>query len=280
MAAVDRAEVIGAQTLVVPAGKFFRSGAAKFWLKGVTYGTFRPDETGVQYRRDAVEQDFAAMAANGINTVRVYTVPPRWLLDIAAEHGLRVLVGLAWWQDTAFLDEPGLQAEILRRVEADVRGCAGHPAVFAYAVGNEIPATLVRWYGAERIERWIERLCAAVKAVDLGALVTYVNYPSTEYLRLPFLDFVAFNVYLEQREQFAAYLARLQNLAGDRPLVMAELGLDSLRNGLDAQADSLSWQLEAALTGGCAGIYVYAWTDEWYRDGKRDRGLGFRVGDT
>ncbi len=207
------------------------------------------------------------MAANGINTVRVYTVPPRWLLDIAAVHNLRVLVGLAWEQHVAFLDEPGLQTEILRRIEADVRSCAGHPAVFGYAVGNEIPATIVRWYGAERIERWIERLCAAVKAVDPGALVTYVNYPSTEYLRLPFLDFVAFNVYLERREQFAAYLARLQNLAGDRPLVLAELGLDSLRNGLESQAESLSWQLESVLTGGCAGVYVYAWTDEWYRGG-------------
>ena len=28
------------------------------------------------------------MAANGINAVRTYTVPPRWLLDLAAEHGL------------------------------------------------------------------------------------------------------------------------------------------------------------------------------------------------
>jgi GT2 family glycosyltransferase len=264
--AVDRAEVIATLDPVVPAGKFFRAGSEKFWLKGVTYGTFRPDETGVQYRRDAVEQDFAAMAANGINTVRVYTVPSRWLLDIAAEHGLRVLVGLAWWQHTAFLDVPRLQAEILRRIEANVRSCVGHPAVFAYAVGNEIPATVVRWYGAERIERWIERLCDAVKAVDPAALVTYVNYPSTEYLRLPFLDFVAFNVYLERREQLAAYLARLQNLAGDRPLVLAELGLDSLRNGLESQAESLSWQLESVLTGGCAGVYVYAWTDEWYRE--------------
>jgi GT2 family glycosyltransferase len=267
VAVVDRAEGIANTTTVAPAGKFFRAGSEKFWLKGVTYGTFRPDEAGVQYRRDAVERDFAAMATSSINTVRVYTVPPRWLLDIAAAHGLRVLVGLAWEQHVAFLDEPGSQTGILRRIETDVRSCAGHPAVFAYAVGNEIPATIVRWYGAERIERWIERLCGVVKSVDPMALVTYVNYPSTEYLQLPFLDFLAFNVYLERREQLEAYLARLQNLAGDRPLVLAELGLDSQRNGLDAQAESLSWQLETALTGGCAGVYVYAWTDEWYRGG-------------
>jgi len=44
--------------------------------------------------------------------------------------------------------------------------------------------------------------------------VTYVNYPTTEYLRLPFLDFVCFNVYLESQDRFEAYLARLQNIAG------------------------------------------------------------------
>jgi hypothetical protein len=35
-----------------------------------------------------------------------------------------------------------------------------------------------------------------------------VNYPSTEYLELPFIDFVAFNVYLESQQNLAAYLAR------------------------------------------------------------------------
>ena len=46
------------------------------------------------------------MAANGINAVRTYTVPPRWLLDLALEHGLCVMVGLPWEQHVTFLDEP------------------------------------------------------------------------------------------------------------------------------------------------------------------------------
>ncbi len=52
-----------------------------------------------------------------------------------------------------------------------------------------------------RIEHFLARLCRAVKAEDPGALVTYVNYPSTEYLHLDFVDFVSFNVYLESPEQ-------------------------------------------------------------------------------
>ena len=106
-----------------------------------------------------------------------------------------------------------------------------------------------------------------VKQEDPGALVTYVNYPTTEYLELPFIDFLAFNVYLESREQLAAYLARLQNLAGERPLLLTEIGLDSRRNGEEAQADTLKWQIETIFEKGCAGAFVFAWTDEWHRGG-------------
>src|SRR5262249_57941003 len=100
------------------------------------------------------------------------------------------------------------------------------------------------------------------------ALVTYVNFPTTEYLELPFLDFVAFNVYLETKDRLSAYLSRLQNLAGERPLVMAEIGLDSRRNGQARQAESLDWQITTAFEAGCAGAFVFAWTDEWVRGGR------------
>jgi GT2 family glycosyltransferase len=94
-----------------------------------------------------------------------------------------------------------------------------------------------------------------------------VNFPTTEYLDLPFLDFVAFNVYLETKDQLSSYLARLQNLADERPLVMTELGLDSRSNGESRQAESLDWQIATAFESGCVGAFVFAWTDEWFRGG-------------
>ena len=60
----------------------------------------------------------------------------------------------------------------------------------------------------------------------------------------------------------------MQNIAGDLPLVLAEIGLDSRRNGQIAQAHSLDWQIRTAFREGCAGAFVYAWTDEWYRGGQ------------
>src|SRR5262249_13442812 len=74
-------------------------------------------------------------------------------------------------------------------------------------------------------------------------------------------------VYLESQERFEAYIARLHNLAGDRPLVMTEMGLDSRRHGKDTQAHTLDWQIRTAFAAGCSGAFVFAWTDEWYRGG-------------
>jgi GT2 family glycosyltransferase len=246
-------------------GKFLYADGQKVWVKGAAYGTFRPNEAGEQFPvPDRVQSDFAAMATNGINTVRTYTVPPEWLLDAAAEHELRLLVGVPWEQHVAFLTDRRRRRSIEHRVREGVRSCAGHPALLGYTVGNEIPAPIVRWHGRRRVEHFLYSLYEAAKEEDPAGLVTYVNFPSTEYLDLPFLDFVAFNVFLEERESLTRYLARLQNVADDRPLVMTEIGLDSRGHGLDAQAEVLDWQVRSVFEAGCAGAIVFTWTDEWY----------------
>src|SRR6184192_3416867 len=261
-------------------GKFLFVGDEKLYVRGVTYGAFTPDAAGNEYHDLAtVERDFAQMAANGINAVRIpHTTPPRALLDIASRHGLRVMVGLSAEQYVGYLIDrrPGAP-DVEAIIRAKVRICAGHPALLCYALGNEIPALMARWLGRRKVERYLERLYRIVKEEDPEGLVTYVNYPTTEYLRLPFLDFVCFNVYLESQDRFEAYLARLQNIAGDRPLFMSELGLDALRNGEGGQARSLDWQVRTAFAAGCGGVFVFAWPDEWYRHGHDVENWAFGV---
>ena len=134
----------------------------------------------------------------GANALRTYVPPPLWLLDLAQRCGLNVMVGLAWEQHVAFLDDPELTRGIVARIGRQVRECEAHPAILCYALGNEIPAPIVRWHGKEKVERFLERLYWEAKAADPDGLFTYVNYPSTEYLELPFLDLAAFNVFLEE----------------------------------------------------------------------------------
>ncbi len=250
------------------AGKFLQLDDQKLWIRGVTYGTFRPDERGHQYGSpDTVGADFESIAAHGFNAVRTYTVPPRWVLDLAHDHALHVMVGLPWEQHVTFLDQRLRAGDIERRVREGIRACAGHPALLCYAVGNEIPPGIVRWQGPRRIERFITLLADAAHEEDPGSLVTYVNFPSTEYLDPAGLDLVCFNVYLESQDRLEAYLARLQNLAGDRPLLMGEIGFDSHWASEETQARVLEWQVQTAFGAGCAGAFLFAWTDEWYRGG-------------
>ncbi len=248
-------------------GRSIVIGDQKLHVRGATYGTFRGADEGPFPTPGRVEQDFAGMAEAGANALRTYVPPPTWLLDAADRHGLKVMVGLPWEQHVAFLEEPGRDRAICASVAEQVRRCAGHPAILCYAIGNEIPAPIVRWHGKHETERFLERLFWAAKAEDPDGLFTYVNYPSTEYLELPFLDLVSFNVFLESESDFETYLARLQNLSGDRPLLITEAGLDSRRHGEQAQADAVRWQVRHAFATGAAGVFVFSWTDEWHRGG-------------
>ncbi len=162
-------------------GKFLFIGEEKLYVRGVTYGPFCSGQDGTEYPNPArVAEDFEAMVAAGINTIRTYSVPPIWFLDAAQRANLRVMVGLPWEQHVTFLDDSRTARAIEGRIREAVRKCAGHPAVLSYAVGNEIPAGIVRWLGRRRVERFIEKLYRVAKAEDPEALVTYVNFPHSK----------------------------------------------------------------------------------------------------
>lgn len=261
-------------------GKFIYCEHKKFYIKGVTYGTFKPAVDGHQFPdKDLIERDFKMMSDNGINCVRTYTIPPISLMHTAHKYGLKVMVGLPWEQHITFLDSATRRRGIIQSIKEGVLSCLQHPAILCFTIGNEIPAPIVRWYGATKIESFLKKLYNTVKDADQYALVTYVNYPTTEYLDLTFLDFFCFNVYLETPEKLSNYISRLHNLSKDRPLVLAEIGLDSLRNGDERQARTLTWQIHTIFRQGCAGMFVFAWTDEWWRGGFEIKDWNFGIVD-
>jgi GT2 family glycosyltransferase len=254
---------------VTSAGKFLFAGEAKFLPKGVSYGTFAPDARGDQFPSlQRVTEDFALMRRYGINTVRTYTVPNRSILDEAARAGLRVMVGVPWSQHVAFLEDARTKRAVRHDVAAAVQQLRDHPALLMVTLGNEIPAPVVRWHGQRQIERFLHDLYDEAKAIAPDTLFTYVNFPPTEYLELPFLDLCAFNVYLHRETDLRRYLARLQHVAGNLPLLLAEAGADSLREGLAGQAHVTAMQLRAAFAEGACGAIAFAWTDEWWRGGQ------------
>jgi len=249
-------------------GKFLRAGDERFLVKGVTYGTFAPDAEGYQFPPlPQIAVDFRQMAELGINTVRTYTAPRRELLDAAAAEGLRVMVGLPWSQHVAFLDDRSLKRTIRREITAKVAELGDHPAVLTFALGNEIPPGVVRWHGRMRVERFLRGLYESAKSKSPDSLFTYVNFPPTEFLDLSFFDICAFNVYLHREAELRAYLARLQHIAGQKPMLLAEAGADSIREGEDGQAEITAMHVRAAFEEGACGAIAFAWTDEWWRGG-------------
>ena len=249
--------------------KFFFEGDKKFFVKGVTYGPFAPDENDEYFGKpEGAKRDLDLMVEAGVNLVRIYYVPPRWFLDLCAERGIRALISIPWAEHLEFLKDSKIREAAKNAVREGVRKNAGHTAVFGYLVGNEIPTTMVRWLGARQVTEFVEQLINIGRAEDPRALFSYASYPPTEYLLPQNSDFVTFNVYLHRQEDFDRYLARLQNLADDKPLILGEFGMDTIRHAEEEQAEMLRWHIESVVRGGLAGTIVYAWTDEWFRGGQ------------
>jgi glycosyltransferase involved in cell wall biosynthesis len=248
--------------------KFFFEGDRKFFIKGATYGPFAPDAAGEFFGDpEKARADFKLMAGVGVNLLRVYYVPPAWFLDLCREFGLRVLISIPWAEHIEFLNAGKIRREIEKTVREAVEKNAGHEAIFGYLVGNEIPSPMVRWLGPKRVTYFVEKLIGIAREADPRPLYSYASYPPTEYLLPQNVDFYTFNVYLERRTDFEKYLARLQNLAEDKPLILGEFGLDTIRNTEEAQAEILDWHLECVVKGGAAGTIFFSWTDEWFRGG-------------
>jgi beta-galactosidase/beta-glucuronidase len=184
-------------------GKFFRLGAKKFYVKGLAYGPFAPDPAGLRFASpEQTAKDFSQIRALEANLIRVYHLPPKWFLDLAAEQGLKVLVDIPWNKHLCFLDSELRREEARQAVRQAVTDCARHPAVFAYSVANEIPPDIVRWSGAQAVADFIDDLVQTAKRVDSECLCTFTNYPPTELLHPQALDFICFNVYLHQQSAF------------------------------------------------------------------------------
>ncbi|PYL64118.1 MAG: glycosyl transferase [Verrucomicrobia bacterium] len=267
-----------ANSRIRPLAKFLFEGDKKFFVKGVTYGPFKPDGQGDYLGRpEQVDVDLGLMREIGLNVVRVYHAPPRWFVDRCAAAGMRVLITLPWAKHIEFLRERSARHAIAEAVRESVSEYAGHPGVLGYLVGNEISSTMVRWLGVRRVTEFVEKLIRIGRAVDPDVLFSYATYPPTEYLLPQNVDFFCFNVYLHTQRDFELYLLRLQNLTEERPLILGEFGMDTIRHSQEEQAEMLGWHVDSVVKRGLAGTIFFAWTDEWFTGEKEITDWAFGI---
>ncbi len=242
-------------------GKFFLHDGQRISINAVTYGPF-PDPQPDTYKYLA---DINQIGKSGFNAIRIYEEPTIELLDLAYTGGIMIFAGVHWPWDRVFR---GLGAEKYFTAAKVVisnflKKWADHPAIVGFYIANEIRSDIARWIGPEKTKQSLEELIDLVHEHSPQLLVGYANYPSSEYLEPENADFTGFNIYLEEKDQFAAYMARLHHIAGDRPILLSEYGLDSQYHGETKQADILAWSRQEALDAGIAGTTVFAWSDNW-----------------
>src|SRR3977135_254316 len=207
----------------------------------------------------------------------MYHAPPKWFLDLCAAAEIRVLITLPWAKHIEFLNQRSARKAIRESVRATVAADAGHPAILGYLVGNEISSTMVRWLGVQEVTEFVEKLVRIGRSIDPDVLFSYATYPPTEYLLPQNLDFFCFNVYLHDQRDFEKYLLRLQNLTGERPLILGEIGMDTMRHSQDEQAEMLGWHIDSVVRCGLAGTIFFSWTDEWFTGGQEITDWAFGI---
>src|SRR5437899_11055241 len=190
-----------------PVSKFFFEGDRKFFIKGATYGPFKPDAKGNNFGRpEQLDVDLRMMREIGLNLLRVYHPPPGWFLEKCLAAGIRVLITLPWEKHVEFLRQKKVRDDIARKVRNTVRRYVGNPAVLGYLVGNESASTMARWLGVRRVTEFVEHLVRIGRAVDPDALYSYANYPPTESLLVQYGDLLRFHGDPHHQLDFQAYL--------------------------------------------------------------------------
>ena len=112
------------------AGKFLRQGGSKVFLRGISYGPFRPNSRGEPWPEvERLSLDLDHIASLGFDTVRLYHPPDEELLGNALRLGLKLIVGIAWTDHLDFLRDRSQCRRIIEAVEADRRAVYFPPIV-------------------------------------------------------------------------------------------------------------------------------------------------------
>jgi hypothetical protein len=173
---------------------------APYEVKGVTYGP--PQNAADGYMRD--------LAAMGVNTIRIWGVDDTHtpaLLDTAARHGIKVIVGHWLNQGADYVNDTAYKAGVKSEIVARVNALKNRQGVLLWDIGNEVILTMQdHGLPADVVEqrrvayaRFVEEVARAVHAADPNHPVTstdaYTHAWTYYQAHSPALDLLAVNSY-------------------------------------------------------------------------------------
>jgi hypothetical protein len=198
-----------------------------YLVKGLTYGP--PQNAGDGYMRD--------LRNMGVNTIRTWGVDDAQtpgLLDTAARHGIKVIVGHWLNQGADYVNDTAYKTAVKNEIVARVNALKGRQGVLMWDVGNEVVLTMQdHGLAADIVEarrvayaRFVNEVALAIQAADPNHPVTSTDaytFAWTYYkAHSPALNLLAVNSY------GAINSVRPDWIAGGhtRPYIVTEAGPD------------------------------------------------------
>ena len=250
-----------------------------FEIKGATFG----------YVDDVANYDtyFKDLQFLGVNTIRIWATNDHTikLLDAAEKHDIKVLIGI-WMRhgrpgmedDDSFdylKDTKGMEDMYNGAIEV-VQKYKNHPAVLAWAVGNEVYLNMATDQEKEAYSKLLERICSKIKSLDSKHPVASVEAWTFGLdwweKHVPSIDIYGLNSY----GPGAGYLSsELEKRGIDKPYIVTEFGVtgewDIKQKKNDITIEPTDDQKYDAIAEGyhnwiknkpaCLGVYVFHYAD-------------------
>ncbi|MGB9772584.1 MAG: carboxypeptidase regulatory-like domain-containing protein [Bacteroidota bacterium] len=249
-----------------------------FVVKGVAFSPMPiGSSAGVSLSPRVIDRAIQYLNGMHANTIRTYGGANKYLLQKAADSGIRVIVG--FWVDYALdLSQSQIREAIKEEFGKMVLDLKGYSSILFWNIGNEQNYqngnnpywyTLVQELAIVAFEVEGEKY-HPVCASNGGFANIGDSSMDADDNSLTYMDLWATNNY---EYDFTSSFANYRRRTG-KPLVVTEFGIDALDNRThqeyeDVQAafDSTNWLQIRAAADVCVGATVFEFTDEWWKAG-------------
>jgi hypothetical protein len=229
---VDLRSLVLNPATVAARGRGLVVNGAPFIVKGTVEGEYPPSATPLQ-QAAITRADFRRMHRDGINAIRSYGYMPDWEFALAAKDGLFVVNEMPFGALST-----SAVGDALPWAAFYGAGDLQRPNVLMFSLGNETqdsgpgnPAT---------VNALLAKLAAAYRSTDGRTHpITYAAAEEEPWLlgKMPFLDVYGYNDYgaaypfAYDRTGFGVALKIAQAIAGNRPMIVTEFGVNNTPTG-------------------------------------------------
>jgi len=222
----------------------------------------------------AIDFELDLMRANGLNTLRIFIryddlfaceangVVPRsenlarldQFIQLAGTRGYKLILVLHHepnWDEYPLYDMP---PHISNQTRYIVQRYADEPIIMAYDVRDAGDADY-RAYRKTAVLRWLEAMTTLIRDNAPNQLIT-ASWMDEAQDTLPYVDFVSFQ-HFGDSDTLRQKIAVIQNVAGQKPLVLSAVGYTTYESDELSQRESIYRALEAVQRNNLAGWVIW-----------------------